>query len=50
MVLFLKIVLLLILCISFMGAVAEKDKDFRRSVTGVCIASMFATVVTFVWV
>lgn len=50
MVLFLKIVLLLILCISFMGAVAEKDKDFRRSVTAMCIASMFATVVTFVWV
>ncbi|WP_404335820.1 hypothetical protein [Planococcus rifietoensis] len=50
MILILKIILIVILCISFMGAVAEKDKDFRRSVTAVCIASMFATVATFIWV
>ncbi len=50
MILTLKIILILIMCISFMGAVAEKDKDFRRSITAVCIASMFATVVMFVWV
>lgn len=49
MILVLKIILILIMCISFMGAVTEKDKDFRRSVTAVCIASMLATVATFIW-
>ena len=50
MILALKIILILIMCISFMGAVAEKDNHFRMTVSAVCIASMFALVAMFIWV
>lgn len=47
MILFLKIILIVIMCISFLGAIA--DKELRQSMTGLCIASMASTVAMFIF-
>ncbi|MGI2329672.1 hypothetical protein [Planococcus sp. YIM B11945] len=47
MTLVLKIILIIIMCISFMGAIA--DKEVRQSMTAICIASILATVTAFIW-
>lgn len=49
MILTLKIILIIIMCISFMGAVAEEKKDSKMSMTAICIASIFATIAAFIW-
>lgn len=48
MILTWKIVLLIIVFISFMGAVAEADKTGRTTLGAICIASIFALTTTFI--
>lgn len=46
----LKIILLIILVISFLGAFGETErKDLRTSMTAICLASIFASVAAFSW-
>lgn len=49
MILALKIILIAIMCISFLGAIAEQGKELRNSMTAVCISSMVSVVLTFLW-
>lgn len=50
MIIALKIILFVIMSISFLGVVGEKDKELRQTMTGVCIASMFSAVAAFIWI
>ncbi|MED1603639.1 hypothetical protein [Alkalihalophilus marmarensis] len=48
MVITFQVIMILVLLISFIGVVGEKDNEnLRASLTGVCIASVVALVVTF---
>ena len=49
MVLAFKIILFIIICISFMGAVADSNKEVQNRMAAVCIASIVATFATFMW-
>ena len=50
MIILLKIVLILIMVISFMEAIADGNKDLRTSMTAICIASILAAVTAFIFV
>lgn len=42
MITFFKVILLIILVVSFIGAIGERDKHSKLQLTSICIASMFA--------
>lgn len=51
MIVFLKVVLIAIMIISFIGAIGETEKgDLRVSMTSICLASIMATVAAFIWI
>lgn len=50
MIFALKLILIVIVCISFFGAVAETKPDLRQSMLLLCLGSMAAAVVTFIFV
>ncbi|KUL16231.1 MULTISPECIES: hypothetical protein [Bacillus] len=43
-----KIILLMIIMISFLSAIAEEEQAKRDNMTAICIASMFSLVVAFI--
>lgn len=47
--LLLKVILIVIMLISFMGVVAESKPDLRQALAFICIASIAATVSVFIW-
>lgn len=50
MIVFLKVVLIAIMIITFIGAIGETEKgDLRASMTAICITSIMATVAAFIW-
>lgn len=49
MIIAFKIILLLIMILSFIGVIGEKEnKKLRDNMTAVCLASMFSLVVAFI--
>lgn len=49
MILVFKIILVIIICISFMGSIVDADKELQKRMTAICIAAMFALFATFMW-
>lgn len=49
MILAFKVILFIIIIISFMGAVADSNKDVQNRMAAVCIASIIATFAAFMW-
>jgi len=49
MIIAFKIILLLIIVLSFLGAVGEREnKNLRDNMTAICISSMFSLIVSFI--
>lgn len=49
MIIAFQIILLIIVMISFLGTIAEQDKQLRTHLTAINISSMIACVVSFLW-
>lgn len=49
MILLLKIIFIIIILISFIGAIGESDREGQIMMIALCISSMFATVFAFMW-
>lgn len=49
MILALKVILIVMMSISFLGTVGEPNKDSRNTMAALCIASMLSLVVSFIY-
>ncbi|MBS4171930.1 hypothetical protein [Bacillus sp. FJAT-49736] len=47
MIIAFQIILLIVLVISFIGVIGEKEKNLRGHLTAVCIASIIAELISF---